>query len=190
MSDKKIIGRFRRMNPVIRVSAGMLTGRGASAPTQAPGSKTGLKVSRKIQDLADRINKAVDSRVTGTSLNLKNDLRPAKMTLARWRTLSVLTATDGRSMGELATYMVIEQPALSRVIDQMERDGLVTRRLASNDNRVVQVYLTDAGRQMFRQIRPLELRHYERAIEGFKATELEELNKLLSRLWNNLDQQA
>jgi len=128
--------------------------------------------------------------VNQLTLNLKNDLRPAKMTLARWRTLSVLTATDGRSMGELATYMVIEQPALSRVIDQMERDGLVTRRLASNDNRVVQVYLTDAGRQMFRQIRPLELRHYERAIEGFKATELEELNKLLSRLWNNLDQQA
>lgn len=128
--------------------------------------------------------------VNQLTLNLKNDLRPAKMTLARWRTLSVLTATDGRSMGELATYMVIEQPALSRVIDQMERDGLVTRRLASNDNRVVQVYLTDAGRQMFRQIRPLELRHYERAIEGFQANELEDLNKLLSRLWNNLDQQA
>lgn len=73
-SDKKIIGRFRRMNPVIRVSAGMLTGRGVSAPTQAQGTKTGLKVSREIQGLADRINKAVDSRVTGTSLNLKNDL--------------------------------------------------------------------------------------------------------------------
>ena len=128
--------------------------------------------------------------VNQLTLNLKNDLRPAKMTLARWRTLSVLTAADGRSMGELATYMVIEQPALSRVIDQMERDELVTRRLASNDNRVVQVYLTDAGRQMFRQIRPLELRHYERAIEGFDATELEDLSRLLSRLWNNLDQQA
>jgi DNA-binding MarR family transcriptional regulator len=126
--------------------------------------------------------------VNRLTLNLKNDLRPAKMTLSRWRTLSVLTASDGRSMGELAAYMVIEQPALSRIIDQMERDGLVTRRLASRDNRVVQVYLTDAGRQMFRQIRPLELRHYEQTIEGFKPAELEDLNKLLSRLWDNLDQ--
>jgi DNA-binding MarR family transcriptional regulator len=126
--------------------------------------------------------------VNRLTLNLKNDLRPAKMTLSRWRALSVLTASDGRSMGELAAYMVIEQPALSRIIDQMERDGLVTRRLASRDNRVVQVYLTDAGRQMFRQIRPLELRHYEQTIEGFKPAELEDLNKLLSRLWDNLDQ--
>jgi len=128
--------------------------------------------------------------VNQLTLNLKNDLRPAKMTLSRWRALSVLTASDGRSMGELAEYMVIEQPALSRVIDQMERDKLVTRRLAKNDNRVVQVYLTDAGRQMFRQIRPLELRHYERIIEGFKPTELEDLNQLLGRLRNNLDQQS
>jgi DNA-binding MarR family transcriptional regulator len=127
--------------------------------------------------------------VNRLTLNLKNDLRPAKMTLSRWRTLSVLTAADGRSMGELAAYMVIEQPALSRIVDQMERDKLVTRRLASDDNRIVRVYLTDAGRQMFKQIRPLELRHYERAIEGFDPAELNELNNLLSGLWENLEQQ-
>ena len=124
--------------------------------------------------------------VNRLTLNLKNDLRPVKMTLSRWRTLSVLTASDGRSMGELAAYMVIEQPALSRIVDQMERDKLVVRRLASDDNRVVRVYLTEAGRMMFKQIRPLELRHYDRAIEGFEPAELEDLNKLLSRLWDNL----
>lgn len=73
-SDAKLIGRFRRMNPVIRVSAGMLTGRGDSPLKQVQESTSGLKVSREIQRLADRINKAVDSRVSGTSLNLKNDL--------------------------------------------------------------------------------------------------------------------
>ena len=127
--------------------------------------------------------------VNRLTLNLKHDLRPAKMTLSRWRTLSVLTASDGRSMGELAAYMVIEQPALSRIVDQMERDNLVTRRHASDDNRIVRVYLTDAGRQTFKQIRPLELRHYERAIEDFEPAELEDLNKLLGRLWENLGHQ-
>ena len=126
--------------------------------------------------------------VNRLTLNLKSDLRPAKMTLSRWRALSVLTASDGRSMGELAAYMVIEQPALSRVVDQLARDGLVTRRLASNDNRVVRVYLTDAGRRKFNAIRPLELHQYERAIEGFEPSELKSLNKLLSRLWTNLAQ--
>ena len=121
------------------------------------------------------------------TLNLRDDLRPVKMTLARWRTLSVLTASDGRRMGELAAYMVIEQPALSRIVDQMERDGLVTRRLADEDSRVVRVYLTTAGRDMFEKIRPLELRHYQRAIDGFKKTELRKLSELLQRLSGNIE---
>jgi len=125
--------------------------------------------------------------VNRLTLNLKNDLRPAKMTLSRWRTLSVLNASDGLSMGELATYMVIEQPALSRIIDQMERDKLVTRHLASNDNRVVQVFLTPAGRHMFKQIRPLELRHYAKLINGFKPSELQALEASMNTLWQNID---
>jgi len=124
--------------------------------------------------------------VNRLTLNLKNDLRPAKMTLARWRTLSVLNASDGRSMGELANYMVIEQPALSRIVDQMERDQLVTRRNASDDHRVVRVFLTSAGRQMFKKIRPLELHHYARLIDGLEPAELQTLEKLLQRLWENI----
>ena len=125
--------------------------------------------------------------VNRLTLDLKNDLRPVKMTLSRWRTLSVLNASDGRSMGELADYMVIEQAALSRIVDQMERDKLVIRRLAHNDNRVVQVFLTAAGRRMFKKIRPLELRHFAKLIKGFKQTDQQSLEASLHRLWQNID---
>ncbi len=121
------------------------------------------------------------------ALNLRSDLRPMKMTLARWRTLSVLAASNGRSMGELVDHTVIEQAALSRVIDQLQRDGLVTRRLASDHNRVVRVFLTRAGRLMFRQIRPLELAHYAQAIEGMDTADLVQLSALLHRFWDNID---
>ena len=125
--------------------------------------------------------------VNRLTLNLKNDLRPAKMTLARWRTLSVLNAEDGRSMGELSAYMVVEQPALSRIVDQMERDQLVTRRHASSDNRIVRVFLTSEGRRMFRDIRPLELHHYAQLIDGLEPGELQQFEKLLHLLWQNID---
>jgi DNA-binding MarR family transcriptional regulator len=125
--------------------------------------------------------------VNRLTLNLKNDLRPAKMTLSRWRALSVLNASDGRSMGELATYMVIEQPALSRIVDQMERDRLVTRRQSEDDSRVVRVFLTAAGRKMFKEIRPLELHHYATLIEGLEPEELTVLEKSLHRLWENIE---
>jgi len=83
--------------------------------------------------------------------------------------------------------MVIEQAALSRIVDQMERDELVTRRLASNDNRVVRVYLTTTGRHMFREIRPLELSHYAKLIDGFNKKDLEHLETSLHKLWLNIN---
>lgn len=125
--------------------------------------------------------------VNRLTLNLKNDLRPVKMTLARWRTLSVLNAEDGRSMGELADYMVIEQPALSRIVDQMERDKLVKRRHARSDSRIVRVFLTTAGRAMFKDIRPLELHHYAQLIEGLEPADLRQLEASLHQLWENIN---
>lgn len=125
--------------------------------------------------------------VNRLTLNLRENFRPMKITLSRWRVLSTLTARDGRSIGQLADFMVMEQPALSRVIDQMERDRLVVRRLASDDNRVVRVYLTTAGRQKFEEIRPLEIRHYKNVIDDIDQEELEQLSSLLQKIWENID---
>lgn len=125
--------------------------------------------------------------VNRLTLNLKNDLRPGRMTLARWRTLAILNASNGRSIGELAVCMVIEPPALSRIISQMERDDLVARKIADNDNRVVRVYLTTEGRRTFKKIRPLELNHYSQLIDGLKDSDLQQLEKLLHKLGNNID---
>jgi len=73
-SDPKLIGRFRRMNPVIRVSAGTLTGHGNSHSQPANLANPAHKVSPKIQGLMARINQAVNSRLSGKSMDLKADL--------------------------------------------------------------------------------------------------------------------
>ena len=73
-SDPILIGRFRRMNPVIRVSAGMLTGHGESHSEPVSPTSPAHKVSPVIQDLMARINQAVDSRLSGKSMDLKTDL--------------------------------------------------------------------------------------------------------------------
>ena len=73
-SDSKLIVRFRRMNPVIRVSAGMLTGHGEPLVESASQITPEHKVSPEVQGLMVRINQAVDSRLSGKSTDLKADL--------------------------------------------------------------------------------------------------------------------
>ena len=74
-----------------------------------------------------------------------DDLRRFGMTVPRWSVLSQLAVRDGRSIGDLARATVIKQSSLTRVVDQMERDGLVERTRESHDRRLVTVRLTDDG---------------------------------------------
>ncbi len=121
--------------------------------------------------------------------DLLADLRPLRVSVPRWRVLAVLHTRDGRRMGDLSAYTVIEQSSLSRVVDQMERDDLVVRRHHQDDNRIIEVYLTQSGRAMFDHIYPLAFGHYKRAIRGLTVEERETLVALLHRILDNTRQQ-
>jgi len=73
-SDPKLIRLLRQLNPVVRVSAGMLTGHGRPAPEKGIDRSAATSFTPEIAALVERINKAVDSRLSGHSLDLKADL--------------------------------------------------------------------------------------------------------------------
>jgi DNA-binding MarR family transcriptional regulator len=81
-------------------------------------------------------------------------LRPYGLTIQRWQVLSVLAAFDGARITEVAELVSVDQPVVSRVIDQMERDGLVTRIADPDDRRVTLVQLTDTGRSTHADLMP------------------------------------
>jgi MarR family transcriptional regulator for hemolysin len=57
--------------------------------------------------------------------------------------------------GLIAEEIGVEGPSLVRVIDQLERDGLVTRVSDPSDRRAKMVALTDAGREKAVEIEAL-----------------------------------
>lgn len=127
------------------------------------------------------------NRITNRlNLNLLEDLRPLRINVPRWRVLAVLHSRDGRSIGELAAYTVMDQSTLSRVVDQMERDGLVERRRGVRDSRVVRVHILKAGHDTFNLILPKALRHLEHALDEFSAEERRLMLRLLHKVLDNI----
>lgn len=127
-------------------------------------------------------------RVTnGLNRLLRARLRESKMNLARWRVLAVLRAYGELNIGEIAAATAMEQPTLSRVVDQLEAEKLVTRRTARIDSRFVQVQLTAAGENAFDTIAPVAQGHQERALRGFTRTEVDALRGFLRRIQQNID---
>jgi MarR family transcriptional regulator for hemolysin len=84
---------------------------------------------------------------------LDERLKPLDMSIARWGALYWLgQAGDGVSQAALAELAGVEPPTLVRVIDQLEAQGLVERRVNPADRRVNLLQLTPAARPLVTEI--------------------------------------
>ncbi|MFE4664477.1 MarR family winged helix-turn-helix transcriptional regulator [Streptomyces sp. NPDC056716] len=66
----------------------------------------------------------------------------------------------------LAGRIHLSQSALSRLIGRLEKDGLAIRSMCAEDRRGVRVALTDKGRALHAEVRPLQRAALERMLGG------------------------
>lgn len=111
------------------------------------------------------------------------DLSTPKM-----RALASLAVRDGLTVNELAVYSMAEQPTMSRMLDQLERDGLITRTVSEADSRVRLCSLTEAGREMYRLTWP-EMDAAEKAMfAGISDADRAQVLATLGRMLENIKQ--
>lgn len=95
---------------------------------------------------------------------------------------------EGRpSTKTLARHIVVSQATVTRIIDRLERDGLVTRSKSDTDKRVVNIGLTPLGREKLKAApEPLQAEFYRkfRELEGW---EQQMLIASLSRIAKMMD---
>ena len=104
-----------------------------------------------------------------------------------WRVLAALRERDGCRMGDLSETTSIEVSTLTRLVDGMERKGLVARRRGDVDARAVFLHVTPAGRRLTHRLVPIAERYETVALQGFNAREAEMLKAYLQRLFANMD---
>ncbi len=98
-----------------------------------------------------------------------------------WRVLSFLS--DGpASIGDLAAVTLLQQPTLTKVVDRMQRDGLVDRRPEPTDGRRVRVSVTRRGRALVADLIPLARRHEALVLDGYAPAEAKALKAALKTL--------
>ena len=119
--------------------------------------------------------------------SFSEEVRPLGATLQMWRVLAALREHDGRRMGDLSETTSIEVSTLTRLVDNMEKKGLVARRRNGEDARVVALHVTPAGRRLTQRIIPIAERYEAVALAGFSAAETKTLKAALRRLYVNME---
>lgn len=75
--------------------------------------------------------------------------------------------------------------AMTRMIDRLERKGLVRRVRSPEDRRVVRIVLTEEGKAVYPKIVESAAKVMNRSLKGFSESEVQQLENLLQRVLDN-----
>lgn len=100
--------------------------------------------------------------------------------------LDFLSRHDGCMQKDLAALCDIEPATISRLLDRMEQDGLLTRSVVEENKRAVSVALTPTGRKRQKEMVAIRNQVETHELEGFNEAEREQFYEYLSRLYKNL----
>jgi len=122
------------------------------------------------------------------NMRLLSRLRAIGISASQWRVLSVLRSYGTLTISRIVEHTLMEQPTVSRVIDQLEQEKLASRRTSTEDSRMIEVVLTPKGVEAFEAILPAAQRHQKVAMEGLTVKEIDMLRDLLRRIEHNISE--
>lgn len=152
----------------------------------------------KKQNIQDGVSKTGLSQFTPYLMNrimhrynqgLQAEFAPAGLSVSKMRALAALAAMGKLTVNELAIYAVAEQSTMSRTVDQMEKDGLISRAISEKDSRVRVVTLSEAGQDTYREMWPKMQAAEANMLDGLddetRAQFIETLNQVLRNIRHN-----
>lgn len=131
-----------------------------------------------VARIARRLRQAVDA-----------ELRVLGLTEATWRPLvHVRRLGDGVRQKELAASLSIEGPSLVRLLDNLERRGLIERREDETDRRARGIHLTRAGRDLAVRAARVGVSIQKRMLATVPAKDLEACQRALMLVERQLEE--
>jgi DNA-binding MarR family transcriptional regulator len=93
---------------------------------------------------------------------------------------------EGIPQSQLAASMEVEPPTATKMLQRMERAGLIERRPDLEDARVSRVYLTARGRALEQPVLDVWKQLEAQTVAGLSLTEQTLLHRLLMQVLTNL----
>lgn len=141
--------------------------------------------TRITTDLPEGFVSALDeffSAVRRSRARTAREAGTGELTLSQYALLSALDETSERPVGELAEAADVAPPTATRMLDGLERSGIVERRHSTVDRRVVTVRLTAEGQRLMARKERLVAAKRKALFESLSDTERRQVEHLLRRL--------
>jgi DNA-binding MarR family transcriptional regulator len=118
---------------------------------------------------------------------IEGELRKIDIDIPTWRVLMVLGAKEPQPVGQVAKLAVINISTMMRIVERMQKAGLVQSVPSASDGRITELNLSASGRKKLAAARKLAAPIYQQLIRDFSAKDFSTLLTLLNRLHDNLE---
>jgi DNA-binding MarR family transcriptional regulator len=98
------------------------------------------------------------------------------------RLINFLYQNDGIPLKDIVLELDIRPSSASELVAKLEKRGLATRTINDGDKRVVNVFLTQTGKELAQKIAERHDSHMQEYFVGLSTAEQEQLSELLSKM--------
>jgi DNA-binding MarR family transcriptional regulator len=128
--------------------------------------KASIAIARRLQ-----------KKFNGNGINL---------TIEQWSVLYHLWKEDGLSQQDLCKATFRDKPSITRLVDNLEKAGLVNRVGHENDRRINKIHLTRQAIKLQEQTMKLAEETLNEALEGVPIDQVELCKSVLQKVYDNL----
>ena len=108
------------------------------------------------------------------------------LTIEQWSVLYHLWKEDGKSQQELCNAAFRDKPSITRLVDNLEKLGLVKRVASESDRRINKVYLTKQAQKLQDETMLLAEETLNEALDGVPAEQVNLCKEVLQKVYDNL----
>jgi DNA-binding MarR family transcriptional regulator len=108
------------------------------------------------------------------------------ITVEQWSVLVHLWKEDGVNQQELCNKTFRDKPSITRLVDNLEKLGLVKRVAGKDDRRINYIFLTEEARNLSDKTMELANATLMEGLNGVSDEDVEVVRRVLSQVYENL----
>ncbi|MBE0623858.1 MAG: MarR family transcriptional regulator [Burkholderiales bacterium] len=116
---------------------------------------------------------------------IDQELAPLDISHAQWIVVMLLGDGAASTAAELCKILIYDPGAMTRLLDRLEKKGVLRRVRDSDDRRAVRLELTAEGNKLYPRILEALVQVFNRLLRGFRKSEVQQLERLLKRMAAN-----
>ncbi|WBW96419.1 MarR family winged helix-turn-helix transcriptional regulator [Oceanirhabdus sp. W0125-5] len=113
-------------------------------------------------------------------------LQNTGITRIQWIALYYIKENPSISQRSLSNMMSVKDSSIGRLLDRLERDGLVIKERSNKDRRIIYVNLTEKGQELIEECLPIGVKFNEDLTKGISQEELRIFEEVLLKMKANV----